>query len=230
MNKKITITALIMLVLIILLSGGVQAYQSIPTGDIATHYGEYWFAYIRKIEASTGGMGLNETINASTLLATTESNNIDVHMQKNTEYGAAVLLSASAYGKQGNGTEGSNYVHTSDYGLATSTGNVYGIYELGRGVNEWVASGNSNVSQSINTRYIDRYTSETSSQKNGDATYATAGWHSGTAGWMTGGVYTYGFIRGLGSPFGYTSKRTDDKGTSKYAGTSRAVIVSGEGF
>ena len=234
MNKKITITALIMLVLIMLLSGGVQAYQSIPTGTAVRYNGIYWPAYVRKIEASTGGMGLNETINTSTLLATTESNNIDVHQQKNTEYGAAVLLSASAYGKQGNGTTGSNYVHTNTYGLATSTGNVYGIYELGQGYYEWIAGGNSKwCSTNVDNRYENIYT--TTAASIGDASLEAKAWHGG--GYDSSWVGTYstqyniGLLRGNGSAFGYKSHYSGTAvNMTRYSGASRAVIVSGEGF
>ena len=56
-----------------------------------------WLTNFRKMEEANGAMGLKETLN-SDLTASSESNNIDVHMMKSTEYGAIAILSASGYG------------------------------------------------------------------------------------------------------------------------------------
>ena len=57
----------------------------------------YWITAIRQLETLGGGMGLTETLN-SDLSSSSGSNNIDVHMEKNTEYGALAILTVSSYG------------------------------------------------------------------------------------------------------------------------------------
>ena len=75
-----------------------------------------WLINIRKIEAIGGTLGLAAGINGN-LTDSGETNNIDIHMQKNTEYGAMAILSASAYGNQKKIADGE-----------TTTGNKSGIY------------------------------------------------------------------------------------------------------
>ena len=65
--------------------------------DGATYNLNDWMMNVRKMEELGGAMGLGETINDN-LTSSGASNNIDVHMQKNTEYGALAILSASSYG------------------------------------------------------------------------------------------------------------------------------------
>ena len=182
-TNKIIVTIVLMLVTILLLIGNTNAaYQSIPTGKGVTAQPGTWMEEIRKMEGSGQGMGLNETINTSTCLATSTSNNIDVHMLKNTEYGAIVLLGASDYGKQGSGearymAKGATTTTGTDV-KASSTGNVYGIYELGyydmnvSNTNfEWVAGGLGTFLVNIAPRYKNVYTTSEDSAKAGDATY-----------------------------------------------------------
>ena len=63
-----------------------------------------YFLLCRQMETSSGPLGLNATIevknidNKEQVVETTDPNGIDVHMIKNTEYGTAAMLSASAYG------------------------------------------------------------------------------------------------------------------------------------
>lgn len=71
---------------------------------------------IRQMESLGGTLGLTETINTTTLLPTSESNNLDIHMEKNTEYGAIAILSVSSYGNPNKINDGQ-----------TSTGNKTGI-------------------------------------------------------------------------------------------------------
>ncbi len=54
----------------------------------------------RTMEQAGGSMGLAETLNAD--LTSKESNNIDVHVMRSTEYGAIAILSASGYGNPSN--------------------------------------------------------------------------------------------------------------------------------
>ncbi len=235
-TNKIIVTIVLMLVTILLLIGNTNAaYQSIPTGEGVKAQPGTWMEEIRKMEGSGQGMGLNETINTSTCLATSASNNIDVHMLKNTEYGAIVLLGASDYGKQGAGN-----VRYMDTGLTTtsgtdvkasSTGNVYGIYELGYyNMNiaykqyEWTAGGGSDFLRSIAPRYINRYSIAEGSARSGDATVETKNWMgSSNANWLYGSGY--GFNRGYNGAFSYSGN--DSAGNNNYC---RAGVVVGAGL
>ncbi len=84
-------------------------------GNTPVKYGlNNYIVNVRKMEALGGAMGLTETLNDN--LTSTTSNNIDVHMEKNTEYGAMAILSASNYGNPGRINNGE-----------TTTGNKSGI-------------------------------------------------------------------------------------------------------
>ena len=142
------------------------------------------------------------------------SQDLKSHMLKNSEWGAVAYLTHSKYGR--NGTEvtinnNSNYLTgnagdsisadasatTNEYNtekgvLASSTGNVYGIYDLAGGANEYVASyykdGDfSNANSSFVTKISDEYSTvyaqavESSGYKYGDATKETNKWGSDTA-------------------------------------------------
>lgn len=147
-------------------NAAIQSNGNTPT----TKNRNTWMTQIRQMESTGGGFGLDETINTD-LTPSSTSNNIDVHMQKNTEYGAMALLSASSYGnptKIGNGE--------------TTTGNETGVvmpYNW-----EWTAA------QAIDylgrTSYNDRYINYYNYQQNanyslrGDALLETKGWHSTT--------------------------------------------------
>ncbi len=240
MQKKIVLTTVLMLVVMLLLATGVQAnYQSKPTGTEPAQHSTKWITGIRQMEAANQVMGLNEQIDTTTGLAETPANNIDVHMAKNTEYGTALLLGASDYGKQGNSisarkmNSGSTTTSGTDV-KATTTGNVYGIYEIGyynmdisnSGSYEWVAGGGTSFLPNIASRYINRYTKyseSTADTKLGDATIETKNWHeSSDAAWL-GGV-TSGFRRGDYGAFSYSYD------SASVGGYGRAVVVSGLGL
>ena len=128
---------------------------------------------------------------------------LESHMLKNSEWGAVAYLTESKYGR--NGTEigfndnrsnitggGKNNAYATANQDQSTTGNVYGIYDMSGGAGEKVASyytgGNStelnNGSSFTNTKTSDKYvtaytgTSASTSYKYGDATYETSGWHS----------------------------------------------------
>ena len=99
-----------------------NAYATLQSNP-ATHYKTKkanitWISEIRKMETTGGAMGLTEQLN-SDLTPKTDSNNIDVHMMKNTEYGAISILSASSYG---------NPTTIASSTVKTTTGNKTGIY------------------------------------------------------------------------------------------------------
>ena len=145
------------------------------------------------------------------------SPNLNSHMLKNSEWGAVAYLTESKYGR--NGTEvtinnSSDYItgsagnsidakedvettndYTSEQGvLASSTGNVTGIYDLSGGAFEYVAAFYNNISYDLirnggslvnetDKKYVTAYTgtSTSSAYKKGDATYETNEWHSDSA-------------------------------------------------
>ena len=179
----------------------------------------------------------NTTIGDMYTYAKAYSTNLNSHMLKNSEWGAVAYLTHSKYGR--NGTEvtinnNSSYITgsagnsvdarkdvgtTSEYWseqgvLASSTGNVTGIYDLSGGAREYVAaylegntsSGSSLVSET-NKWYVTTYTgtSASSAYKPGDATYETSGWHDDSADFVSsdnsfflrGGNYSNGSDAGV---------------------------------
>ena len=120
------------------------------------------------------------------------------HMLKNSEWGAVAYLTESKYGRNGtevtinnNGTtyytgggEEKAYIENTEQ---SSTGNVYGIYDLSGNASEYVAAGYQNQSSigtsSGSNEYGTVYTTTSASTgyKYGDATYETSGWHSDLA-------------------------------------------------
>ena len=102
LSKIFIIICVIGLIAVTLSSSKVQAaIQSNPN----TYYTKIttainWMSYFRNMEKVGGALGLSETIDGTTMLATSESNNLDSHMIKSTEYGAIAILSASGYGNQ----------------------------------------------------------------------------------------------------------------------------------
>lgn len=249
-TKKLIAIIALALGIVLALNTNVFALQSTSTGNSKIDIATNWITTIRRIEEKNGGMGLKETINTTTLVSTSESNNIDVHMQKNTEYGAMVLLGASNYGKRATNANASSCWMNSGgldttgtaTNLATSTGNISGVYELGyynMSINsykdEWTASGGVSFLSKVNSRYKNIY--ETSTGKPGDATVEgsinLAGWHAANkqSGWPAG---SYGFIRGYGDKYGVFSYRGQEEksgnGYYRYPYTTRAAVVCGAGL
>ena len=182
-----------------------------------------WLINIRKMEATGGTLGLTGGVNAN--LTSSAVNNLDIHMEKNTEYGAMAILSASAYGNQKKIADGQ-----------TTTGNKSGIYiKLNK---EWVAAGAiglgdqaSNFKNAVG-KYKNIYTT-TYAAKAGDAITETKGWHGSTESqWLTWN--TSGLRRSYsGSLFSYYGFNTNFSGSDAdymLVCSSRAVIVVGSGF
>jgi len=164
--------------------------------------------------------------------------NNNVHMLKNTEWGAVAYLAQSQYGRNGTEisvnqsqkitgagkTEGTNKIYeSSNYSteptadqqyngkigkLSSTTGNIYGVYDMSGGAYEYVAgclSGYENTKFGVtagDNTYIDLYinSSDFSSDYEGiitgDATKETAKWNTDGAGFV---YSTYPvFVRGGG--------------------------------
>lgn len=177
---------------------------------------ETWLLQIRKMQELGGTLGRTDTINTEDL--TSEATDLDIHMEKNTEYGAMAILSASAYGNPNKINDGE-----------TTTGNSTGIVVNFN--NEWTANF---VTGSLNysPKYINKYLKDAYVEKIGDATNETKGWHGATNEWYwydpwgspttalvrsTNGIFSYKFYYNIG---GFSDI------ANKYY--SRAAIVVGD--
>lgn len=137
-----------------------------------------WMLSIRKMEETGGTLGLNDRINTTNLTSTlSTSNNLDIHLQKNTEYGAMAILSASAYGNQAKIENG-----------GTTTGNKTGIYMYINRERVAVLSyaSSSAYTSEANSKYINKYTS------NDLETNFGVGDSMNIALWHGGGTLNYG--------------------------------------
>ncbi len=211
--------------MVLLGTGSSKAVLQANGNDGATYNLSDWMMNVRKMEELGGAMGLGETINDN-LTSSGASNNIDVHMQKNTEYGALAILSASSYGNPGKVNDGE-----------TTTGNATGV--VMKFNNEWTASGSLN-SLSINlknsvNRYKNLYTTDYVAKK-GDAMDETKNWYGaysnnfygdsyGILRNMKESIFSYdgGFYRGFGYPYGQNAYFAN-------LHYSRAVVVQGDGI
>jgi prepilin-type N-terminal cleavage/methylation domain-containing protein len=113
----------------------------------------------------------------------TTGNNIDTHMMKNTEWGAVSYLSKSTYGKNAEiwinnsntfttgcagdsvsdtvSTTGCEYAYNTTNGLqASTTGNIYGIYDMSGGTWEYTSSYINNNHANLTTYGNSAYTAD----------------------------------------------------------------------
>ena len=161
------------------------------------------FQSIRNMELFNNIHGFNQgetaTTSSQTGEITNDNNNIDIHMQKNMEWGAVTYLVYSKYGKYGNSlytgvykrvyknnyyTSSNNYTYKTGYsgysynanysttstvlyndltdlgsgkgykGVgASTTGTVYGIYDMNGGANDYVMGNQVNTSGTFNSSY-----------------------------------------------------------------------------
>ena len=212
-----------------------------------------FFYYIRAMETEDGPMGLSMKADYIYSGDSAEPNNIDVHMIKNSEWGAVALLSVSGYGagsQRDAGTTGAT--------LTWSNGNNTGVYGLGNDNWEYtmtlvsddgstINTSNANASllktSGIDSRYYDLYYPGTSNtdystydtknaNKKGHAiTEIRSILQNGTSGKYDYVVTAAGpfFLRGhftVGGVFASGNSFGDSYGS----GTSRAVVVCGSGF
>jgi len=165
--------------------------------------------------SSLRSMTVSDMFTASQGVKTTYGLSSDSHMMKNTEWGAVAYLTESKYGRNGTevGMNSSNYTTGGgDYKsnvLQSTTGNIYGIYDLNGGAWEYVAgyinnsdvssNGNNTSMLSADVKYRDVYTqglSDThtlnySANKGikGDATYETSTSYSSATSWHADSSY-----------------------------------------
>ncbi len=221
-NFLIIIVAIIMLCVIIKPNESEAALQS-NGGTPATKNLSDWMLQIRQMQELGGTLGRKDAIDTTNL--TSGATDLDIHMEKNTEYGAMVILSASAYGNPNKIEDGE-----------TTTGNSTGIVmNLNK---EWVAAGmiSSFVTKNASNRYKNIYDINYS-EKMGDAIMETYGWHGSTKNdwinqWNGQGNL---FRAGAGSIFSYYggyNMNSVNAGDANYDKTwaSRAAIVVGTGI
>lgn len=226
--KKVILILLLSLLIILFFTNNVKAVVQSSGGTAAAYNINSWMINIRNMENLGAGMGLNEELNED--LTSTTSNNIDIHMQKNTEYGALAILSASSYGNP-------NVIASGD----TTTGNKSGVV---MNINkEWVAAGCDELSatnfKNSALRYKNIYTTSYA-MKIGDAISETYRWHgAATSSWIQS-PSAGGLLRSYsGSVFSYKAEGDDSSspGNVKFTDSyytkpwySRSVIVVGQGL
>lgn len=212
---------------------------------------------------------MNKKFQTTNYLTETGSSNVDAHMMKNMEWGAVAYLSHSKYGKnaeisinnnsgfitgrQGNYTyndfiiSDGNITLNKEAGtgvLASTTGNIYGIYDMSGGAGEYVMgvektsdgtiqyqSSGFNASNMVESKYYDLYeygtnTSDYSRSKLGDAAGETRNWYgdiqnfiSSSSGWfLRGGYSNYGSAAGAFYFYSYN-------GNARGGDGARAVLL-----
>lgn len=224
MKKKILLIPISAIILGTMFTTTVQAaLQSRPgVKSLTGKEANYFFEEIRKMEAEGGTLGKNANIDMSENGSYLDSSNngLDVHMAKNTEWGTAAMLSASAYGEAPTGR--------SD---ASTTGNATGIYQMADGTYEYV-TGIYNTSyqymskiKEADGRYRDEYTGTgTTFAKAGDATKLER-WKGASHSTFVHPGYPV-FSRSITALFGYSNSY----GTSLNGTGTRAVVVLGGGL
>lgn len=191
-------------------------------GTPATRNLNDWMLQIRQMQEIGGTLGRTDTVSTDNL--TSNATDLDIHMEKNTEYGAMAILSASAYGNPNKINDGE-----------TTTGNSTGIIiKLNR---EWVAASTLRLASGNFSKASDRYKNiyeKNYKEKIGDG---ILNWHGFTNGlWINRD--TSGLIRSYSdSIFSYNGFGGNKGSNEMYSVASyptvhpsRAVIVVGTGL
>ena len=218
--KNITIF-LLFIIFIILNTGKSKAVLQSNGNTGATYNLSDWMINVRQMEQLGGAMGLTETLNDN-LTSSSDSNNIDVHMEKNTEYGALAILSASSYGNP-------NKVEDGETTTGNATGAVMRLNAPERVVAALSVMPAPNFKSAV-SRYKNIYSSIVDTKK-GDAGSETLGWHGALTVWIRLDTGTSSILRNWGgSIFGYTGNgpQYDYDGHWDNLYPTRAVVVSGE--
>lgn len=220
-KKYLMIIVLVVAMLLLGTNSSHAVLQANGTKNTTFYDWPGWMLRIRQMESLGGTLGLTETINTTTLLPTSESNNLDIHMEKNTEYGAIAILSASSYGNPNKINDGQTTTGNKT-GIVMDVANNYGLYTASVGDGEKYARG-------INTKYYDDY--KGGKFKIGDAVRETYGWHGSQGGdkmISTNGCYVRtGWYSAL-SIFSVDDTNTNSGNTGYY--TARAIMICGEGI
>lgn len=150
------------------------SYQSKPGVEIKYESCSNAAYNVRHMESAEGTMGLNAEFDKTTWpyeKETTPSNNIDVHLAKNTEFAAIVMLAKSNYGIGGKSISKSYNSTTYTYPVeASTTHNMTGVFGLNYN-RELVAAGiEPSALKNYKNRYLNRYV-ESSSTKFDESNY-----------------------------------------------------------
>ena len=226
-SKKYLMIIVLVVAMLLLGANSSHAVLQANGGTPITQRLDKWLVQIRQMESLGGTLGLTETINTTTLLPTSASNNLDIHMEKNTEYGAIAILSASSYGNPNVMTSGS-----------TTTGNKTGIVLIGAITSsnlyrEVVAAhgGEDSYMSKANSKYINLYGKEEAfSTKVGDALLETSGWHGANKFYSAFGRvndYTH-LARGYKEKIFNVTEATANNGRNYEV--ARAIMICGEGI
>ena len=229
MVNKIIVFMLVMLAVVIIPHNTEAVLQANKTtqSSPSTKKINIWIKEIRNMETSNQAMGLSEKINETTLKADGDSNNIDVHMIKTTEYGTVAILSASGYGNPNKMYDSTFIEHNSTTG--NNSGVIFDLSSSGSGY-EWTAGGYIGTTlKAIDERYYDSYTDDKNKTKAGDALGSSTAehpgcerWHDATnANWPTN-TDNY-FRRNYSGLFGFFYSSTSSF-------NCRAVAVCGQGI
>lgn len=195
-------------------------------GTPATRNLNDWLLKIRQMQELGGTLGRKDTINTTNL--TSGATDLDIHMEKNTEYGAMAILSASAYGNPNKINDGE-----------TTTGNSTGIVmNLNNERVSAASDGQNYVTNFINAniRYKNVYPGKQYGTEIGDAVLETNGWHGATVyDWIdyVGNSTVIRSCNNGGSIFSYSAfnaGENDGIGNYRQRWASRAVIVVGTGL
>lgn len=218
--KNLMVTSVCFGAMVLLGTGSSKAVLQSNGNEGAVDSLPNWMINARKMEELGGAMGLSESLNDN-LTTNGDSNNIDVHMQKNTEYGALAILSASSYGNPGKVNDGE-----------TTTGNATGV--VMKFNNEWTAASLEGGLDTYSARYRNYYM-QNYVAKRGDAITETKGWHGSNSSWFFyNSPKTVGFVRGHAGIFSYSVYYDGFFGSTfssinnRYH--SRAVVVQGDGI
>lgn len=199
-------------------------------GTPVKKYASEWILQIRQMQELGGTLGRTDTVDTNNL--TSNATDLDIHMEKNTEYGAMVILSASAYGNPNKIEDG-----------GTTTGNSTGIvFNLSneRVAAKWVQKSSNTLFNTASLRYVNVYSDNKS--KLGDALTETKGWHDSTMYWWFNHMDS-GLLRGIkDSVFSYFAGANNEylydsycaaslsSNNIRYSWSSRAAIVVGTGL
>lgn len=228
MKQKRIFMMIFMLVIvgIIIQPTKVQAALQASGGEPGRYNVDYWIKEIRQMQAAGGAIGLTDVIDATNL--TSSNTNFDIHMQKNTEYGAMVLLSASAYGNPEKIEDG-----------GTTTGNKTGVVmKINK---EWTAASTEGLSatnmKNASGRYKNVYAT---GYKVGDAIETVGAWHGASGNYWLSSMESASVVRARsGSIFSYFGRgdwweagwgRHQEDGLSSRSWSTRAVVVVGSGI
>ena len=204
----------------------------------------------------------SQKFGTTTYLTSTGASQVDAHMMKNIEWGAVTYLKQSKYGlgttdiginnnsnyKTGCGsTAGSAYsttcnaYNTTDGMLASTTGNITGVYDMSAAMGTYVmgvmktsngtaltysSSGFTTSTLPFNSKYVDQYeygttySDQTAYNRRilGDATGEVASWYDDSSAFVNSAINSW-FVRGF-----------DDRGAPTVAGVFAFLRNNGEPY